>query len=60
MFSIKIVSSKDTKTMTMDEGNLSKHIPGFVIFQAKKEGQTTTVVVNQGESYTWHIKYMPN
>lgn len=60
MFSIKVVSSKETKTMTLDEETLTKHVKSFIVFQAKKLGQTTTVVINNGESYTWHIKYLPN
>lgn len=60
MFFIKIVGKTFNKEMTVDEEKLGKYVPSFVIFQAKKLGETTTAVVNDGESYTWHIKYQPN
>ena len=46
--------------MTLDEETLTKHVKDFIVFQAKKLGQTTTIVINNGESYTWHIKYLAN
>jgi len=46
--------------MTLDEETLTKHVKDFIVFQTKKLGQTTTVVINNGESYTWHIKYLAN
>lgn len=46
--------------MTIDEEKLTKYVTSFVVHQAKQNGETTTTVVNDGESYTWHIKYMPN
>lgn len=61
MFKVKIVSKTDTKTMTLDEAQLTKHVLGFVVYQAKKNGEATTTVVNGGESYVWHITYLkPN
>jgi len=60
VFVVKIVGKTFNKEMTVDEEKLGKYVPSFVIFQAKKLGETTTTVVNDGESYTWHIKYQPN
>jgi hypothetical protein len=52
MFFIKIVGKTFNKEMTVDEEKLGNYVPSFVIFQAKKLGETTTTVVNDGESYT--------
>ena len=60
MFQVKIVGEKWNKSMQVDEEQLGKYVPSFVIYQAKKLGETTTTVVNDGVSYTWHIKYQPN
>lgn len=60
MFQVKIVGKTWNKSMTIDEEKLIKYVTSFVVDQAKQNGETTTTVVNDGESYTWHIKYMPN
>ena len=60
MFVVKIVGKTFNKEMIIDEEKLGKYVPSFVIFQAKKLGKTTTTEVNDGESFTWHIKYQTN
>lgn len=61
MFFIKIKSLTDNSQLTLDESGLSKYVPSFVIFQAKKLGVTSTVIVNEkGQSSTWEIQYKPH
>jgi len=61
MFFIKIKSLTDSSQLTLDESGLSKYVPSFVIFQAKKLGVTSTVIVNEkGQSSTWEIQYKPH
>ena len=49
-----------TKKMTVDEDELGKHLPSFIIYQAKNLGETSTSVIEGGVTFTWHIKYQPN
>lgn len=59
-FFITIVGKSFTKNMTCDEAKLLHYVPSFVVHQAKTKGDYSTTVINDGESYTWHIKYKPN
>lgn len=61
MFFIKVTSLNGNSSMTLDEPGLSKYVPSFVIFQAKKLGLTSTVIVDEkGQSATWEIHYKPH
>ena len=60
MFHIRIESQKETKTLTLNEEQLSKYVPSFVIYQAKKNKKTETAVIHDGKTQMWFIKYSPN
>lgn len=61
MFQVEVVSKIDVKRMMLTEQQLINYVGNFIVSQAMKLGRTTTSMVNNGETYTWHITYQkPN
>jgi hypothetical protein len=60
MFNVRIETQKETKTLTLNEEQLSSYVPSFVIYQAKRHKKTQTAVVHEGKTQMWFITYSPN